>query len=631
MSGSLIADTQTASSSAFAEPDSGDVHVPRPPGGDDDERPTRAFLRRLKDLLRQRVKDGDLSDADYSECVARARGHAGGVMRARKRAETMAGGEDEPHTSCIVALWLPDADAQALALAGGEPAEDLHITLCHLGRSTPELAAKVRTIVGSFAMHAAPVAGSISGLGRFNASESSDGLDCVHALVDAPTLPAFRQALVTSLVAAGCMVSTDHGFTPHVTLAYLAPGQPAPVEQVASRPVTFGEVWVCAGEERTAYALLGPELMPAEIDAALRYGEPRDFAEALAAGAFAEPTEWVPYLPKPGRYTHPRYGEIVLTPERIGRFVAQFNAGVYQSRVPLDAEHETKLSGACGWLTALRQNADGSADARVEWTDRGRSLLAADRFGYISPEFYDEWREPASGQVYQDIAIGGALTTRPFFKEQHLRPLAATEDAGPDRTAGAPPEKGTTMSMTLTDEQAKDFAEQAKRLAELEATLAKQATELEATKQAREQAETAAKALSDRLDRQEKAARTRRFTDEVLGKSDASSIRWFGEPDKHVAMLEKLAGAFGEDSAEVRAYIEQNRAVGEAMKQSDLFKEVGRTGSGPADTSAEAEIARRARAMTEADPKLSMAEATTRVLDADHALQDRYLNERKAR
>ena len=52
-------------------------------------------------------------------------------------------------------------------------------------------------------------------------------------------------------------------------------------------------------------------------------------------------------------------------------FVENFAAKVYQEKLPIDLEHQYKLSGAAGWITDLVQNEDGSVDAFVEWTDMG--------------------------------------------------------------------------------------------------------------------------------------------------------------------------------------------------------------------------------------------------------------------
>ena len=145
----------------------------------------------------------------------------------------------------------------------------------------------------------------------------------------------------------------------------------------------------------------------------------------FSANDFAEPPERINVLPLPGEYKHPQYGTIKITKARNARFVDNF--GVYQDKIPLDFEHDTKMSGAVGWITELEQNKDGSVDALVDWTDRGRSAIEEDRFKYFSPEWYDSWKDPVTEKVYKDVLIGGALTTRPFFKDSALRPLVASE------------------------------------------------------------------------------------------------------------------------------------------------------------------------------------------------------------
>lgn len=142
---------------------------------------------------------------------------------------------------------------------------------------------------------------------------------------------------------------------------------------------------------------------------------------------FADTPEWIPYLPLPGIFTHPTFGKVEITSQGNRLFVSNFNEGIYQARIPIDAEHETKLSGAMGWIVELRQNANGSVDARVEWTKRGIAMIEDDRFRFFSPEWFTIWRDPANNKVHENVAIGGALTTRPFFKEKALRPLIANE------------------------------------------------------------------------------------------------------------------------------------------------------------------------------------------------------------
>jgi len=145
------------------------------------------------------------------------------------------------------------------------------------------------------------------------------------------------------------------------------------------------------------------------------------------AGADLTKPMWIPFLPKPGTYTHPVYGEIKITPEQNQGMVASVKDHVYQEHIPLDVEHQSKLSGAAAWIQDMRMNSDNSADALVEWTDRGQQLLGGGQFRYVSPEWWGEWTDPATGVLHKNVVAGGAITTRPFFKDKVLRALVASE------------------------------------------------------------------------------------------------------------------------------------------------------------------------------------------------------------
>ena len=290
-------------------------------------------------------------------------------------------------------------------------------------------------------------------------------------------------------------------------------------------------------------------------------------AFTFSALAFADAPEWIPYLPKPGTYAHPRYGNIALPPERIARFVSNFNQGIYQTRIPIDAEHETKLSGAVGWITAMRQNADGSADAKVEWTERGKAFFKDDRFRYFSPEWYDAWQRPETGETIADVAIGGALCTRPFFKAPALRPLFASEVG--QLTTTTTPAGGT---------QGDDM--DATQFAELQTQFEALKQENAALKQAGEQTEANNKALAERLAAVEQERQRERFG--ALIKNDGA--RWYGEDAAHLGILGTLAQTFGEQSPEFAAYVSQQKAVATALRQSAAFNELGGDGQGKVET-----------------------------------------------
>jgi regulator of replication initiation timing len=77
----------------------------------------------------------------------------------------------------------------------------------------------------------------------------------------------------------------------------------------------------------------------------------------------------------------------------------------------------------------------------------------------------------------------------------------------------------------------------------------------------RDQLKTESAGLATRVSTMEADTRHKAFTDEVMGRSDANNIRWFGDVETHVAVLE----SFG-DNAELRAkYIAEQRGSAQRM------------------------------------------------------------------
>lgn len=346
-------------------------------------------------------------------------------------------------------------------------------------------------------------------------------------------------------------------------------------------------------------------------------------ARVYTAIEFAEPPEWAPFLPVTGTYIHPWYGQLDYDLPRYERIVANFKAGIYQSQLPVNAEHDPQASGAVGWITDMRINADTSIDAKVEWNDRGRQLIEGDRYRYVSAELWDEWTDPVSGITYPDVAIGLAICTNPFFKESVLRPLAASDAVwtyrpgnGQEVTGMSDAQQhaasGQTNAAQFTEAERAEFREAKRRADDLAVKLSETETAL---------AKTAADLESLRKDQ-----RVARFTSEVRGKSDDNGKVWIGETQAHVDMLVSLAEAFGEDSAQFKQYVAINRA---AATQDALTKPIGENGNGES-VSALSEINKKAEAMAAAsDGRLTFSEAFTKVMDSDADLRARYVRERR--
>lgn len=157
----------------------------------------------------------------------------------------------EPNTGVMVALYPPPPLAETFALDGGEPPEELHITLAFLGNQAdladPEA---LKQTVQQWATSTGVLSGEISGVGLFTAGEDP----VTYLSIDLPALPGARQQLVSALAGADLAPSQLHGFTPHLTLDYA--DRIGDVDKtVAGTTITFDQVALVIGEERADYPL----------------------------------------------------------------------------------------------------------------------------------------------------------------------------------------------------------------------------------------------------------------------------------------------------------------------------------------------------------------------------------------
>ncbi|MEO7397671.1 MAG: phage protease [Ilumatobacteraceae bacterium] len=124
---------------------------------------------------------------------------------------------------------------------------------------------------------------------------------------------------------------------------------------------------------------------------------------------------WIQAAPL-GKYSHPVYGEINITPERAQRFASNVVNKVREIDLDIDYDHKEKTTEAAGWV----KNAEARSDGLwifVEWTSRALQLLKDKAYRYFSPELMDEWEHPKTKQKYKDVLAGGGLTNRPFLKD----------------------------------------------------------------------------------------------------------------------------------------------------------------------------------------------------------------------
>ncbi|MDR6305891.1 phage I-like protein [Nitrobacter vulgaris] len=120
-----------------------------------------------------------------------------------------------------------------------------------------------------------------------------------------------------------------------------------------------------------------------------------------------------------------------ITTADIAEFVRNFKDKVRRD-LPITAGHDNGMNGgelpAIGWFTELEDRGVNGLWAYVEWLEEGKKLLQERAFKYFSPEFYEQYADPETGETRHNVLVGGALTNKPYFKE--LAPVVAFSEPG---------------------------------------------------------------------------------------------------------------------------------------------------------------------------------------------------------
>lgn len=135
-----------------------------------------------------------------------------------------------------------------------------------------------------------------------------------------------------------------------------------------------------------------------------------------------QPT-WIQAFPL-GKWTHPKYGEINVTPDKVARMASNVNANVRGQELDIDYDHKMHSGEAAGWVKGAEARPNGLWLA-VQWTGEALTKLKDKAYKYFSPEYTDEWTNPVDGKVHKDVVFGGGITNRPFLKG--ILPINLTE------------------------------------------------------------------------------------------------------------------------------------------------------------------------------------------------------------
>ena len=180
----------------------------------------------------------------------------------------------------------------------------------------------------------------------------------------------------------------------------------------------------------------------------------------------AAASSWIQAMPL-GKYSHPVYGEINITPEKVARFADNVNRKVRGTDLDIDYDHKEYGGEAAGWVKQAEPRADGLW-ILVEWTAKAWEAIKSKAYRYFSPEFDDEWSNPKTGEKYTDVLFGGGITNRPFLKD--ILPLNLSEKFSElEGEKNMTPEQIKELFALLGLEDGADFETMKAKFAELAA------------------------------------------------------------------------------------------------------------------------------------------------------------------
>jgi 2'-5' RNA ligase len=184
--------------------------------------------------------------------------------------------DDELQTGLFIGFMVPEDVAIRLAIAGGEPDEDLHITLAYLGDLTellPNAGAIAVDVARGFASANGSLECTIAGFGKFDPVPDRP-TTVLWANPNVPGIQRFRAGLVAALSNAGLELTglgTVGPYVPHITLAYVEPGQIVSPPDLSGLPsFSLDELTVGVGDHRICFPLEGANEPDVRLTAEIR-------------------------------------------------------------------------------------------------------------------------------------------------------------------------------------------------------------------------------------------------------------------------------------------------------------------------------------------------------------------------
>lgn len=160
--------------------------------------------------------------------------------------------KERDDAGCMVALYPAPYQSRQLSVLGGEPHQHLHVTLAYLGKARDVDREDVIRATRYWAEDVPTIRATVGGFGVF--TEGPEPV--VYLTIDSPDLDEHRHRLISSLRSFNVPPKTEHGFTPHMTLAY-GDGVSVPDDEQLGTRLWFPKVTVMHGGRREDLLLQG--------------------------------------------------------------------------------------------------------------------------------------------------------------------------------------------------------------------------------------------------------------------------------------------------------------------------------------------------------------------------------------
>lgn len=162
----------------------------------------------------------------------------------------------------MIAWYPPDEIQYQLAIEGGELPEDIHMTLAYFPDLNYVNPSQLIEELKKWALYQKPLSGELSGIGRFSGPDK----DVAYVSADVPSLPELRQSLFVPEIMDDFEPAMNHGFTPHMTIKYLAADEPSPLLRLEPIPIIIRAISVVLGGNRVDILLGDGEALQKNID-----------------------------------------------------------------------------------------------------------------------------------------------------------------------------------------------------------------------------------------------------------------------------------------------------------------------------------------------------------------------------